>query len=521
MPEADCTLAIDLGTGMCRAVIFDAAGTQVGIGQREWSHPELPDAPGSQVFETERNWPLVTSCVREALARSGIAPRRIAAVSSTAMREGMVLYDAAGAEIWACPNVDSRASVEVGELVASGEAERIYRRGGDWVAITSPARFLWIRRHQPDIWERIAHVGMLSDWVLTRLSGAYVTDATCGSSSDLFDLAERTWSPDSIALLGLNPRVFPPVVEPGTVVGAVTEAAAEQTGLRAGTLVVAGGADTQLALLGIGVAQPDRFSIVGGSFWQATVVLDRPLIDPEMRLRTLCHVRPGQWMIEGIGFYPGLTMRWFRDAFCDAEVGRAAREGRDAYGLMEEAAAAVPVGSNGIVPIFSNLMNAKHWVHASPSFLGFDVGHPERSGRRECIRAIEESAAYVARGHLRIIEDLTGHIFEEAVFTGGASKGSLWPQIVADVLGVPVRIPVVRESTSLGAAMCAGVGAGLYPDLDEAARRIVRFERTVEPEMAAHTQYDDLYERWAAVYGRQLEIAEAGLLPPLWRAAGT
>ena len=131
MPEADCTLAIDLGTGMCRAVIFDAAGTQVGIGQREWSHPELPDAPGSQVFETERNWPLVTSCVSEALARSGIAPGRIAAVSSTAMREGMVLYDAAGAEIWACPNVDSRASVEVGELVASGEAERIYRRGGD------------------------------------------------------------------------------------------------------------------------------------------------------------------------------------------------------------------------------------------------------------------------------------------------------------------------------------------------------------------------------------------------------
>jgi autoinducer 2 (AI-2) kinase len=156
------------------------------------------------------------------------------------------VHHAAGSEIWACPNVDSRASAEVAELVASGAAEQIYRRGGDWVSITSPARFLWIRRHQPEVWERIAHVGMLSDWVLTRLSGEYVTDATCGSSSDLFDLERRTWSLDSLALLGLDPGVLPPVLEPGTVVGSVTDASAVRTGLRAGTPVVAGGADTQL-----------------------------------------------------------------------------------------------------------------------------------------------------------------------------------------------------------------------------------------------------------------------------------
>jgi autoinducer 2 (AI-2) kinase len=260
---------------------------------------------------------------------------------------------------------------------------------------------------------------------------------------------------------------------------------------------------------------------VGGSFWQATVVLDRPLIDPDMRLRTLCHVLPGQWMMEGIGFYPGLTMRWFRDAFCDAEVERAAREGRDAYVLMEEAASTVPAGSNGVVPIFSNLMDAKRWVHASPSFLGFDIAHPERSGRRECIHAIEESAAYVTRGHMSIIEELTGHHFDEAVFTGGGSKGTLWPQIIANVLGVPVRIPVVRESTSLGAAMCAGLGAGLYTSLDSAAADMVRFERTIEPDRATHARYDELYQKWRLVYARQLEIAEAGLVLPLWRAAGT
>ena len=169
-------LAVDLGTGSCRAIVFDDAGRQAAVAQREWTHPALPGVPGSQVFETDRNWKLICDCIREAIAGSGIAPSDIAAVSSTSMREGMVLYDDAGREIWACPNVDSRASSEADQLVASGAARRIFERGGDWVAITSPARFLWIREHEPDVFSRVAHMGMLSDWVLYRLTGRYVTD---------------------------------------------------------------------------------------------------------------------------------------------------------------------------------------------------------------------------------------------------------------------------------------------------------------------------------------------------------
>ena len=140
------TLAIDAGTGSCRAVIFDLGGTQLGLGQREWTHPALPGVPGAQVFDTEGGWRLICECVREALASADIAPDRIAGVSATSMREGMVLYDRAGKEIWACPNVDGRAGEEGAALVASGEAEIIYAEGGDWVSITSPARFRWIQR---------------------------------------------------------------------------------------------------------------------------------------------------------------------------------------------------------------------------------------------------------------------------------------------------------------------------------------------------------------------------------------
>ena len=511
-------LAVDAGTGSCRAVLFDREGRQVAIGQREYSHAELPGVPGSQVFDTEANWKLIAECIREALA--AVPPDAVKAVSATSMREGMVLYDARGREIWACPNVDSRATEEAAELVESGAAQKIYDRAGDWVSITAPARFLWVARHEPDVFASIAHLGMLGDWILTKLSGEFVTDPSLGSSSGMFELAERDWSERVLELCGLDRSIFPPVINSGTVIGGVTDAAAVETGLRVGTPVVTGGADTQLGLLGIGVTQSSRLTIVGGSFWQCTVVLDEPLIDPEARLRTLCHAVPGRWMMEGIGFYCGIVMRWFRDAFCELEALEAARTGEDVYAVMERKAAGVPPGANGIFGIFSNLMQASRWVHASPGFVGFDVAHPAHAGRVDCFRAVEESAAYVTRGHIGIVEEVASIEVGEAVLTGGAAKGTLWPQIVADTLGIPIRIPVVKESTALGAAIYAGVGGGLYDDAGAAAERLVRFERTCEPDPAAAAAYQDLYAQWLAVYARSLELSETGFVRPLWRAAG-
>lgn len=514
-------LAIDAGTGSCRAVLFSVEGEQVAAGQREYSHPEQPGVPGSRVFDTADNWRLIGECVREALAGAHADPTTVQAVSATSMREGMVLYDAAGDEIWACPNVDGRAGAEAAELVESGAAQEIYERSGDWVSITAPPRFLWIARHQPEVFASIAHVGMLGDWILRRLSGAYVTDPSLGSSSAMFELSRRDWSERILEICGVDRAAFPEVVDPGTVVGEVTAAAAADTGLRAGTPVVAAGADTQLALLGLGVTEPGRFTVVGGTFWQHTVVLDQPVVDPEGRLRTLCHTAPGRWMMEGIGFLCGLVMRWFRDAFCELETAQAQRDGIDVYELLERKAAARPPGSNGIFGIFSNVMQTDRWVHASPGFVGFDIENPASAGRMECFRAIEESAAYVSRGHLAIVEAITGLKVDEAVMCGGAAKGSLWPQIVADTLGVPVRIPVVKEATALGAALYAGVGAGLYDDAAEVARRIGRDERTVQPRPDAVAAYDRLYDQWSELYRRSLEISEAGLVRPLWRAAGT
>lgn len=495
-------LAIDAGTGSCRAVLFDIAGRQVAVAQHEWSHASLPEYPGSQVFDTRANWEHICACIRQALVSSGIAPGEILGVSSTSMREGIMLYDRVGQEIWACPNVDSRASEEALELVDRKLAEKIYFTGGDWVAITTPPRLLWLQKHEPRIFERIAHMHMLSDWILYRLCGEFATDPSAGSSSGMFDLSKRIWSDEIVRMCGLLPNVLAPVYEPGTP-------------------VVMGGADTQLGLVGIGQTEPGEFTIVGGTFWQQTVGVATPLIDPQSRLRTLCHALPGLWMLEGIGFYSGLTMRWFRDAFCEFEVEQARQTRQDPYVLMEQAAMQVPPGSNGVMGIFSNVMNARRWIHASPGLLQFDIATPFASGRKECIRAFFDSAAYVSYGHLKIIEELTGRTFDEIVFTGGAAKGQLWPQIIADVLNCRVKVPLVKESTALGAALYAGMGAGVYDDLPTVARSIVSFEKPFEPDTATHRRYEELYDLWSRVYRRSLEMVEEGLVKPLWRAAGT
>jgi autoinducer 2 (AI-2) kinase len=262
-----------------------------------------------------------------------------------------------------------------------------------------------------------------------------------------------------------------------------------------------------------------ELAVIGGTFWQTTVLLDTPVIDPGLRLRTLCHVVPDQWMLEGIGFYSGMSMRWMRDAFCETEVAEAARRGIDPYVVMEEAAQAIPPGANGVVAVLSNVMNARRWVHASPSFVQFDLGNPAGTGKAACIRAVEEAGAYVARAHRDLITEITGLTFDEVLFTGGAGKGTLWPQIMADVLAVPVTVPAVTESSALGAALAGGVAVGMFGSLGDLPHLRAR-ARTVLPDPAAVEAYDAAYPAWQEIYRRQLDISEDGVLTPLWRAAG-
>ena len=515
-------MTIDAGTGSVRAVIFDEAGRQVAVGQREWEHFSEEGVPGSMNFDFRNNWKITSECIREAISKAGIGAKEILAVTASSMREGIVLYDKAGRELWAVANVDARASLEVKELKEKfpGIEELFYRESGQTFALGALPRLLWVKKHRPEIYEKTAILSMISDWVLAKLSGIIATDPSNAGTTGIFSLEKRVWSREQARQVGIKDDIFPPVYESSEVIGEVTVKASDETGLASGTKVVMGGGDVQLGSAGLGIVRAGESAVLGGSFWQQIVNIDAAMPPPkDMRLRINPHVAKGLSQAEGITFFSGLIMRWFRDAFCDMEKMEAAKRGIDTYALLEEMASSVPVGSHGIVPIFSDAMNYGRWYHASPSFLNLSID-PAVCNKAAMFRSLEENAAIVSEINLESISDFSGVESDTLTFAGGASKGRLWPQILADVTGKAIHIPVVKEATSLGGAMMAGIGAGIYSDIESAAKKLVEWERTVEPNRENTKKYQEIKERWQEIYAEQLKLVDRGLLTSMWKAPG-
>ncbi|MDV7143988.1 autoinducer-2 kinase [Tropicimonas sp. TH_r6] len=516
-------LVLDAGTGSGRAVIFDRNGHQIGFAQEEWLHRPVEAVPGSMEFDVDGCWALLRRCIDRALEKCGLVGADIAAISATSMREAIVLYDAAGREIWACANVDSRASAEVAELKArSTEFERgFYEISGETFALGALPRLNWLRKHAPELFAKVRAMSMINDWIGARLTGEITIEPTNGSTNGLMDLTQRDWSEELIEKAGLDRAIFPRVVEPGAVVGHVTHAASEETVLAEGTPFVAGGGDVQMGSVGLGVLGLGDAAVLGGTFWQQVVNIPAGSVDKTMRVRINNAALPGMNQAEAISFFVGLTARWFRDAFCAEEVRLAAEQGRDAYDLLEDLANQAPVGSHGIIPIFSDAMDFGNWYHAAPSFLNLSID-PAIANKGSMFRAIQENAAIVAAVNLARVEefakvDSSGPL----ILAGGASKGRLWPQIVADVTGRQLRIPRVREATALGAAAAAATGIGQYASLAEAGRDFVEWEKTVEPNLDHRAAYDDATGRWKAAYAAQKALVDAGVTTSLWSAPGT
>ena len=512
-------MAIDAGTGSVRAVIFDTEGNQISVAQEEWTHLEVEGVPNSMTFDTAKNWDITVGCIKESLKLAGLRAEEILAVSATSMREGIVLYDAQGKEIWAVANVDARASDEVKFLKENftGLEEEFYALSGQTFALGALPRILWLKNNKPDIYEKVANISMIGDWILAKLSGVIATDPSNGGTTGIFSLKDRDWISAMANNVGIKDDIFPPVLEVGTVMGNVND---ESSGLLGHTKVVMGGGDVQLGSAGLGVVKEGQVAVLGGSFWQQVVNVKSAITPPKnMSIRVNPHVVEGLSQAEGITFFSGLVMRWFRDAFCELEKQEAKERGIDAYSVLEEKAQNVPVGSHGIMPIFSDAMNYGKWYHASPSFLNLSLD-PNVCNRASMFRSLQENACIVSAINLKKIEAFTGIEIKEIVFAGGASKGKLWCQILADVTGCKVKVPYVTEATALGAAMSAGVGAGVYGSLLEASESLVLWEREYEPNRENFERYEALSQKWQELYVEQLKLVDRGLTQSMWKAPG-
>jgi autoinducer 2 (AI-2) kinase len=412
-------MAIDAGTGSVRSVIFDTAGNQIGCVQKEWKHLEDPRFAGSMDFDWNVNWNLVCSCVRGVLAETGIDAKQIAAVSTTCMREGIVLYDYGGNEVWACANVDARAKDEVTQLkqIDPNLEKDIYLKSGQTFALGALPRLLWVKNKLPEIYKKTASVSMINDWIIFRLSGVMAVEPSNGSTTGFFDLKKRKIDIDIPRRCGLRDDIFPEVVECGNIVAKVSKKGEAESGLAEGTPLVAGGGDCQLGTIGVGVVEEGDTVVFGGSFWQYEFNVNDGKCSPKCDVRVNCHAVSDLWQYEAIAFFPGLVMRWFRDAFCTEEIRIAAQKNIDPYQILDEAALSVPAGSYALICTFSDVMNYINWKHASPSFINFELD-ADKFNKASFYRAIMENSCLVTLGHLKLVEEATGKSPEKIVFAG-------------------------------------------------------------------------------------------------------
>lgn len=514
-------MAIDAGTGSIRSIIFDENFNQIAMASEEWTHKEDKRYPGAIDFDVENNETLMIKTIVNVLKNSEINPKDIVAISSSSMREGFVLYDDFGKEIWAVSNVDSRAIKEVHDLknISENIEKDIYSKSGQTFALGAIPRLLWLKNNQAKVYDSVKSMTMLNDWITYKLTGVFSVEPSNGSTTGIINTKTRLWDKNIIEMCGLKDCMYPEILESGSIVGKITKEISSKTGLSEDCIVAVGGGDVQLGCLGLGVVNEKEAALLGGSFWQLEYNTSSPSLQDNMKIRVNCHASQDLWQQELIAFYPGLVLRWFRDSFCRYEVEKAKELNISPFDLLNKEAEKIPVGSNGVLCSFSSVMDYKNWKHPSPCFTNFGID-PELFNTATFYRSILENSALVTLGHKKILEESFGTFPEEITFASGASNSSLWCQIVADTLGVRVNVPVIKEATALGAAFCAGYASGIIKDLKEEVKNRVKFESTYLPNMENHKKYLEIYENWKKISETQNSSSELGILDYMWRAPG-
>jgi autoinducer 2 (AI-2) kinase len=501
MPER-YLMALDAGTGAGRCFLIDTEGKKAFSAYREWGMLEDPAAaPFGRAFDPQHYWQCLAESAREAMAKAGIRPDQVIAVSSTSQREGAVFLDKDGHEVYAGPNQDARALGE-GFMLMNQFGQRAYEISGHYLNfLFVPARLLWHQNHVPEVYERIAHILMINDWILHRLCGEYACEPTNAAETAVYNLRTGDWDWSLIADIGLPKAVFPPILPSGHVLGRVSARAARETGLEEGTPVVIGAADTQCGILGAGAIADGDIAAVAGTTTPVQMVLNEVIIDPQTRLWSGAFIPPQAWVLESNAGATGIIYRWMRDTFCHAECIEAQQTEQDPFVIMSAEAAQSPIGSSGIQAFLgTNIFDAKNVMGVS-SALVMNVhtllGDPR--ARHHLLRAQLEGMAYAVRANAAQIDELAHRRPTRMYVCGGSSQSSLWVDILASVMNLPVVVPVYAEGTALGAAICAGVGAGAYGDFRQGMEALVKPDRVAEPDVGVVDQYNTLFDKWMQV----------------------
>ena len=475
-------LGIDLGTTGCKAVVYDQDGTLLGESYLEYGLITLSATMIEQ--DAEAWWNLTCRAIHMALDAANVDRRAVQGLSISSQGISFVLLDKQGRLLGNAINwLDSRASEESAAILDRYAAERLFEITGKRAApFYVLPKLLWLRQHRPDLWGQTHKVLMGHDYLVYRFCGACVTDHSMAGGTLLYDLQRLDWSPELLETFQIPPGVLPTIQWSGTPVGTLRPQVAESLRLRANTVVAVGGQDQKCAALGAGI-QDGTATLSLGTASAIVQVMDRPLVDRQMRVPTFTFVTPKRWVLEGVIGTGAGSLRWYRDTVCPGVP----------YPELDAGAQAVAHGSDGAL-FYPHLSGAgsPHWrSQARGTFYGLSLA----TTRAHLTRAVLEGVAYQIRENLAVTQSLAGPV-ERAIVFGGGAKSAIWQEIIGDVINRPLAWTPTVETANLAASMLAGLGCGVFPTLEDARQAMVGDVKSRAPDPDGVRLYNELYEEY-------------------------
>jgi xylulokinase len=473
-PLTPAFIGVDVGTTGVKTIAISPNGEV--IARAEEGYPLSTPRQGWSEQDPQ-DWWRATQATLEAMTAAGV--REVGGIGLSGQMHGLVCLDEHDrvlrpAILWN----DQRTGAECAEIEQRVGLQRLIQLTGNraLTGFTAP-KLLWLRRHEPEVYSRIAHILLPKDYVRLRLTGERAIDVADASGTLLFDVAQRRWSEEVIKALEVNPSWLPRVLESPEVSGRTA----------GGVAVAAGAGDQAAAALGVGVDKPGPLSVVLGTSGVVFAALPAFAADPEARVHAFCHAVPGAWHAMGVMLSAAGSMQWFRD---ELAAGVSFAE------LDAEAAGSVP-GGEGL--IFLPYLAGERTPHADPDARGAFVGLSVRHDRGALVRAVLEGVAYGLRDSLELLTAL-GVRADAGRASGGGARSRLWLQVVASVLGLPLELTVLEEGSAYGAALLGGVAGGAFGDVHQAVDSCVRVREVIEPDRAWQEAYVGGYERYRELY---------------------
>ena len=495
MSRRTCLLGIDIGTSAAKLVVFSEDGK--ALASRTIAYQTQYPQPGYVEQNPDDWWEAVCQGIRGMLAEGTVSETEIAAIGIDGQGWSAIAMDGEGNVLAPDPIwLDTRSESICEELNARIGADAIFALSGNPLkAQYVTAKILWFQRHLPQAYSNTKWIMQSNGFIAYRLTNRVSMDISQAYGLHCFDMKNGRMDTDMCRALGIDQRLIPDIVPCHSVVGCVSEEAARQTGLLAGTPVVAGGLDAACSTLGAGVIHAGQTQEQGGQAGGMSICIDQYCADARLILGY--HVVPNHWLLQGGTTGGGGAMRWFEREFADFERRMAIEKGGSSFAFLDALAETVAAGSEGVVflPYLAGERSPIWDNDAQGVFFGLDYSKT----RAHMVRALMEGVAYSLRHNLEIAESVGAQI-KTLRATGGSANSFLWTRIKADITGKDIEVPESDLATPLGAAILAGVGVGVFRDFDDAVARTVCVKRTQHHADTDRTAYDAGYHIYRQLY---------------------